>query len=334
LPNFIKKKGFEFDITHHVNFHCDWTPSQLWQLGKPFVWGPIGHHPQLPKDYLLETGGTKAWMIDRLKWHSKVLLWRFSPALKQSVQQASTVFVMNSGVQKVLKLKENQVKLMPSVGCSIASDAIKNNAITGVKGNEGKFTILFMGRFEVLKSPETVLRSFAVFYHNLEEKNRKNVVLKMVGKGSLLSHLQNLSKKLEIENAVEWTNWVAFDKINEIYETASLFFFPSHEGAGMVVAEALAQGLPVLCYANEGPGELTDNTCAIRISYTTHQEAIQKFAMELDYFFQNPNERKIMGRNAVKFVEGNLTWEHKSRVLEEVYADLTIPKGLEILQIR
>jgi glycosyltransferase involved in cell wall biosynthesis len=208
------------------------------------------------------------------------------------------------------------------VGCSIVSDSFKKSEKTRLRANAEKFSILFMGRFEILKSPETVLRSFAVFYHNLDEKYRKNVVLKMVGKGSLLSYLQNLSKKLAIENAVEWTNWVAFDQINAIYESASLFFFPSHEGAGMVVAEALAQGLPVLCYANEGPGELTSDACAIRIPYTTHQEAIQKFAMELDYFYQNPNEREMMGRNAVKFVEENLTWEHKSRVLEEVYANV------------
>jgi glycosyltransferase involved in cell wall biosynthesis len=322
LPNFIKKKGFGFDIAHHVNFHCDWTPSQLWRLGKPFVWGPIGHHPQLPKDYLLETGGTKAWIVDRLKWYSKAVLWQFSPALSKSVKMASTVFVMNSGVQKVLKLKENQIKVMPSVGCSVELDLTKRNCEKNSKGNAAKFTILFMGRFEVLKSPETVLRSFAVFYHNLEEKKRKNVVLKMVGKGSLLLYLQNLSKELAIENAVEWTNWVAFEQINTIYQSCSLFFFPSHEGAGMVVAEALAQGLPVLCYANEGPGELTDESCAIRIPYTTHLEAIRKFAWELDCFYQNPNKLEIMGRNARGFVAKNLSWEYKSLILEEVYANV------------
>jgi glycosyltransferase involved in cell wall biosynthesis len=333
LPSFIKKKGFQFDIAHHVNFHCDWTPSHLWKLGKPFVWGPIGHHPKLPKDYLIETGGTEAWIIDRLKWQSKALLWKFSPALKKSVEKASTVFVMNSGVEKVLKLKKNQVKLMPSVGCSFDTDANNSNSKIDLNRENEKSTILFMGRFEVLKSPETVLRSFAVFYNNLEERDRENVVLKMVGKGSLLSNLQNLSKKLAIENAVEWTNWVAFNQINEIYKTASLFFFPSHEGAGMVVAEALAQGLPVLCYANEGPGELTNDTCAIRIPYTTHQEAIKKFAFELDYFYRNPSERRIMGLNAMKFIEENLTWERKGAILEEVYASLIIPKGIEVPQI-
>jgi hypothetical protein len=48
IVGFIQKKGFVFDIAHNLNFHNDWTPSYLWKLNKPFVWGPVGHHPKIP----------------------------------------------------------------------------------------------------------------------------------------------------------------------------------------------------------------------------------------------------------------------------------------------
>jgi glycosyltransferase involved in cell wall biosynthesis len=317
LPRFIREQGFEFDIAHHLNFHCDWTPSQLWRLGKPFIWGPIGHHPQLPKDYLLETGGYKALLKDRMTWYFKKMLWNFSPALRLSVKHATTVFVMNSAVQKVLRLKDEQVRLMPSVGSnteprSVTLHTEKGSAVQAVQ-------ILFMGRFEALKGIETVLRSFALFYKNLPEKDQKLVTLRLVGKGSLRKSMEKLANDLGIASVVIWTEWVAFDQISAVYRQAALFFFPSHEGAGMVVAEALAHGVPVLCYDNEGPGELTDDTCAIRIPYLTHQEAIVRFATELGDFYKNKEKQVEMGRNAVDFLAKNLTWERKGEILEDVY---------------
>jgi glycosyltransferase involved in cell wall biosynthesis len=312
LPRFIREKGLEFDIAHHLNFHCDWTPSQLWQLGKPFVWGPIGHHPQLPKDYLLETGGQKAFLKDRLTWAFKKLLWKYSPALRQSAKHASTVFVMNSAVQKVLQLSNSQVQSMPSVGTDVVPLFVPNTP-------KKDFKVLFMGRFEALKGPETVLRSFALFYNNLTELERQSVFLQMVGKGSLRPALEKIAIDLGIQNAVIWTDWVAFNQINAIYQSASLFFFPSHEGAGMVVAEALSFGLPVLCYDNEGPGELTAESCAIRIPYTSHQVVIQRFAEELIYLYHNPNVRMMMGQNAVHHVQDHLSWERKGAILGEIY---------------
>jgi len=49
---FHKKQKITYDIVHNINFHNDWTPSYLHQLNKPFVWGPIGHHSKIPRQYL------------------------------------------------------------------------------------------------------------------------------------------------------------------------------------------------------------------------------------------------------------------------------------------
>ena len=53
IVGFIKKQNIEFDITHNLNFHNDWSPSYIWKLDKPFVWGPVGHHPEIPIYYAL-----------------------------------------------------------------------------------------------------------------------------------------------------------------------------------------------------------------------------------------------------------------------------------------
>jgi hypothetical protein len=74
---FIKKQALHFDIVHNLNFHNDWTPSYLWKLNKPFVWGPIGHHPLIPKQYL-QAYAFKHVIKDRLTWLVKKYFWNIS----------------------------------------------------------------------------------------------------------------------------------------------------------------------------------------------------------------------------------------------------------------
>ena len=68
MPIFIKARKVRFDLAHNLNFHNDWTPSLLWVLGKPMVWGPVGHHPKIPKGYILPVYGRRAYLKDRATW--------------------------------------------------------------------------------------------------------------------------------------------------------------------------------------------------------------------------------------------------------------------------
>ena len=82
IVGFIKKQKLSFDITHNLNFHNDWTPSFLWKLGKPFIWGPIGHHPFIPSQYLAPYS-KKYFLADRLTWGLKLYFWNLSFSLKK-----------------------------------------------------------------------------------------------------------------------------------------------------------------------------------------------------------------------------------------------------------
>jgi len=69
LPRFVRKSKVEFDLSHNLNFHNDWTPSFLSKLGKPMVWGPVGHHPRIPKAYLSDSFVERT--RERMKWWIK-----------------------------------------------------------------------------------------------------------------------------------------------------------------------------------------------------------------------------------------------------------------------
>lgn len=86
--------------------------------------------------------------------------------------------------------------------------------------------------------------------------------------------------------------------MNRLYSEASLFFFPSHEGAGMVVPEALSCGLPVLCFDNAGPGEFITDSCGIKVPYTNYEDSISEFGKAINKVFESPSLLKHLSAGA------------------------------------
>src|SRR6201992_843228 len=104
LPVFVRRQRLVFDITHNLNFHSDWTPSFLWRLKRPFVWGPVGHHPLIPRAYIAPVYGEKKWVLDRIRWLAKQFFWRLDPFLYLTRKNADRILAINSDVNKQLRV--------------------------------------------------------------------------------------------------------------------------------------------------------------------------------------------------------------------------------------
>ncbi|MEM9022588.1 MAG: glycosyltransferase, partial [Bacteroidota bacterium] len=247
LPQLVKRLNLEFDIAHNLNFHNDWTPSFLWRLGKPMAWGPVGHHPKIPRQFLLPVYGWKAFLKDRLTWLAKQWFWRADPFLKLTRHNAKAIWCMHSGAADRLSQQGHKLRVLPSVASEDVEPAT---------GQPTRFRVLSIGRFTPLKGFDVTLRAFAAFYLRLAPEAREHVTLTLVGKGPQKAFLERLAKQLRVAEAVEFIDWIERAKLANIYRSSSVFFFPSHEGAGMVVPEALSFGVPVLCFDNYGPGEI------------------------------------------------------------------------------
>ncbi len=96
-------------------------------------------------------------------------------------------------------------------------------------------------------------------------------------------------------------------------------FFPSHEGAGMVIAEALSFGLPILCFNNFGPGELVDDTCAIRINYSNYKKSLTDFSEALLLVYQNKALYEALCKGALIKFNNEYDWNIKGRQLKNIY---------------
>lgn len=107
-----------------------------------------------------------------------------------------------------------------------------------------KRIVLFVGRMHPIKGADILIESFSEI-----AKIDKNVHLVMAGPDheGHVSKLQTLAKNLGIASRITWTGMLQGDEKWEIFHLSEVLCLPSHhENFGVVVAEALACGKPVL----------------------------------------------------------------------------------------
>jgi len=315
MPGFIKKSKVVYDIVHNLNFHNDWTPTFLWRLKKPLVWGPIGHHPKAPAEYMYRANGQIEYFKSRVLWFVKNVFWTCDPFLHMALKSADKIICMNSGVEKINAFPKQKIVHMSAVAAE---------SVIGLELNPQKeyFTVLSVGRLVPLKGFDITLKAFYEFYSGLSLHQQKNVRLQLVGKGQLLKSIKKQIAELSLEDSVILTEWVEKEKMKDIYTNASVFFFPSHEGAGMVVPEALSFGLPVVCFDNEGPGEFIDSSCGLKVTYSTYDESLKVFANQLKLLYEDRTLYEKLSAGALHKFNSTFDWNVKGQILKKVYDSL------------
>ncbi|MCB0820650.1 MAG: glycosyltransferase family 4 protein [Bacteroidetes bacterium] len=304
----FRKLRHKIDVVHNLNFHNDWTPTFLWMWRKPLVWGPVGHHPLIPFKFLRPFYGYRVVIMDRFLWMLKNLFWHFDPFLKLSVAKSTHVFCMHKEAAQKLGLK-NKFSILPSV----ASEEVEPSHTAK------EFNVLSVGRFVALKGFDITIKSFFTFYSALQADEKRNVKLILVGSGPEKSRLIQLINSLGLEAAVQIIEWIPRNELKELYKTASVFLFPSHEGAGMVVSEAMSYGVPVLCWDNCGPGRFIHPSSKLRVKYVPSHNSINTFADHLMQLKTDPefiSREKSLARE--RFLEA-FNWDLRADELSRVY---------------
>ncbi len=102
-------------------------------------------------------------------------------------------------------------------------------------------TIAFFGRLKKYKSPDHLLRAFAIVQEKIP-----NARLEIIGKGDFDSTLEKLSKSLNLKN-VTFHGFVSVEKKSELLSKSHIVVNTSQkEGWGITNIEANASGTPVL----------------------------------------------------------------------------------------
>jgi glycosyltransferase involved in cell wall biosynthesis len=310
VVRFIREQDLAFDITHHLNFHNDWSPSYLWQLGKPFVWGPIGHHPTIPTAFRADMpkgDKIKGYLTGFIKRY----FWNWSRALAQTKKHADYIWCMNDSVPEVLDLTDKKYHISPSVATH------DHGWMPERKSNF--FHVISAGRLVHMKGFDLTVRAFARFMKNNPEAN---AVLTIVGKGPERKRLLKLADSYGIAFRLNLIGWIERPALMKKMKQASLFLFPSHEGAGMVVPEALSFGLPVVTLDNCGPGQFVTPDYGVAVNAPTYEGTVDELANALTNIYKDEEKYKAMRIAARKAFKEKFDWDRRGETLQTIYANL------------
>lgn len=320
----FRKLISECDIAHNLNFHTTVMPSFLWFYNRNFVWGPVNHHEKIPWRYIARHYNYFDIFKSEAVWLTKLVNWYVNPFLLLTQIKAKYIIAGSSAVSKRL----------PFAGCSkiVPISSVGVDHLTGedphfctrvFQERTSVFNILSVGRLVPLKGFDLTINSYKQFL--ISNPLITDTKLTIVGKGNSTDLLRGIAEDIPSNGKVVFVNWMARDKLFEFYNSADIFLFPSHEGAGMVVAEAMACGLPVVCLDNNGPAEIVNNpdTTVGRGSY---DRTVHSISCKIERLYSDAGFYECCSKLATEAV-GKYAWEHKAVEISRIYDKLL---GLEI----
>ena len=150
----------------------------------------------------------------------------------------------------LIKLGFNKKKIF--LGCDVVDNDFffqgKQEDNQGIASQLPKNYFMTSCRFVEKKNLSFLIKVFKKFQGKID-----GWFLVLVGDGPLKKELIELTNQLNISEKVVFTGYQEYESIRSIYSSASCFVLPSiTEQWGLVVNEALASGLPVLCSKRAG----------------------------------------------------------------------------------
>jgi len=239
-------KEIDFDYIQHVTFVCIRQPSYLALLDKPFIFGPVGGGEAVPFR-LRKHYSWSQWFTDLFRDVSNLFI-RLDPRMWLMFSRSKHIFVTSEQTKHLIP-KRFHKKISTQLGIALNQSEVSDFRVKMFNVDQG-IKLLFMGRFLEWKGMGLGLKAFSEY-----SKRFPDATLTMVGTGKAKILWEKLAVDLGVEDRLTWIDWVPKEEVDDLYLTHDVLLFPSlHDSGGMVVLEAMAHGLPIICLDIGGPG--------------------------------------------------------------------------------
>lgn len=188
--------------------------------------------------------------------------------------------------------------------------------------NYNSKTFLAVGRFTASKSPESSIYAFSKVLQKIPDAK-----FIFAGDGELMTSAKELTKKLKIENSIEFTGWISQEKQRELLSQAAVFIQHSvtvqngdAEGTPVAILEASAAGLPVVSTKHGG---IVDTVIENETGFLVEEFDVEKMAEKMIFLIENPNVLKEMGNNAKIFIHNHFSMKKHIENVKNAINSLT-----------
>lgn len=301
-------KQHPFGVAHHVTYANGWMPSIIGALlPVPFIWGPVGGGQRTPPAFHREYAPAALF-----EEHTRLLaqkLFRLDPFAWLCRKNASTILVCNKETaHRFFKRQRKRVHFFPVNGLSdqdlrVFSPGKKNK----------RFTVIMAGRLISLKGLRLGTNAFARF-----QEKHPTAELLIAGEGPEKNTLRKRITKNKINARI--LPWQSRNSLAKLMQGSHVFLFPSlRDGGGAAALEAMAAGLPVICFNHAGPAVLVNHTTGIKIPVTNPTQAVNDFANALTTLAADPQKLDNLSANARQHAE-TFHWKKLARHILTLYS--------------
>lgn len=300
------------DVVHHLTF-CSLLCPGFWRLREAaFVIGPVGA-PLVRPEYI-SLFGNKAWQ-QRLRG---ALIVRFLklPWVRRLLENAAAVIPANNQTRDLLVSKGIATRdVILDTGSPEISDPPPPRQYSSTL-----MRLIYAGLLERRKGLELSLRALARLH--LEEKCEWT--FDIFGSGPDRERLESLTEELGLKDRVRYHGSVPYAELTKQFHVADVFLFTSvRDTSGGVNLEAMAHGLPVICIAHQGVGDITDERCAERIDPGPIAQTIQQLAAAILRLARDPKRRAQMGLAAAHRARLDFSWDVKFDRMLQIYHEVS-----------
>ncbi len=290
-----------------------------WWLPGGFVGALVSKGTRTP--LVVTTHGTDVEQLRRAPWAQPLARWTFAQAraitcgstylrerlLELRVADAARVRVIPMPVSAVFVDGGRTTNLQPSTG-------VRFSVAESNKENLHSLNLLTVARLSRQKSIDTLLDALA----RLRARGLA-ARLRIVGDGDQRAALEAKTRALQLEPYVEFLGMCAPSELPRLYAECDAFVLPSvREGMGLVLAEALLCGAPVIA---TNSGGVTDIVRAGETGLLFPERDANALAEAIEKYARAPQYAAQLAANGRAAVLERFTPERVAQEFLKVYRD-------------
>lgn len=243
------------------------------------------------------------WALRHHRWKKRLAWWTYQKwvlrqaALFHVTSQEEVNALRDLGLEQPAAVIPNGVPL-PELSQAEAQQSTKKQA-------------LFLSRLHPKKGLPMLLEAWA-------EVDPAGWTLELVGpsEDGHRAELEAQARRLGVEDQVHFAGPVSDDEKWDVYRRADLFVLPTHsENFGIVVAEALAAGVPALTTTGAPWSDLEVHDCG----WWVEPDADALADALAEAVARGPEARAAMGRRGRRLVEARYSWEGVAAQMRDAY---------------
>lgn len=251
----------------------------------------------------------------------------FINGLAKSIYDKSTGRLLLNFSDRIIALSKHNNLLLSQMGASQKKIVIVPNGV-----NVEEYTslhrsktildrlhtngpiLLYVGRIDWNKRVDRIVEALPSI---LKEFPLAKLVVVGPDYANYADQLQEVAKRLNVEDSLVITGNVQRQTLLEFYSVADVFILPSsYEGFGLSMLEAMCSGIPVIASPTGGPGDILNHgTHALLLKEPSPNE----ISGQIHAILTDTSLRNKLVKNALELIKTKYTWKGAVDQLERIY---------------